>query len=128
MRLYEEGLIDLDAPITEYIPFFILTPDSLLLSRLLFEVYWHTDRIARNSTFTGMVLGSSANVLETLTTSLADTYQAFPVGYRYKYSNIGYERLGRIIEVMRGIEPQHQIHRRLAVLHERRDSRSHWNV
>jgi CubicO group peptidase (beta-lactamase class C family) len=51
---------------------------------------------------------SRPDVLETLTTSLADTYQAFPVGYRYKYSNIGYDVLGRIIEVIRGIEPQAQ--------------------
>jgi hypothetical protein len=47
-------------------------------------------------------------VLETLTASLADTYQAFPVGYRYKYSNIGYDVLRRIIEVMRGIVPPAQ--------------------
>jgi hypothetical protein len=65
----------------------------------------HRSGLPRNSILLEWYWEARPYVLETLTASLADTYQAFPVGYRYKYSNIGYNVLGRIIEVIRGIEP-----------------------
>jgi len=41
-------------------------------------------------------------VLSDLVTSLKDCYQVYPVGYRYKYSNVGFNLLGYLIEEMRG--------------------------
>ena len=35
--------------------------------------------------------------------SLVDCHQVFPVGYRYKYSNMGFNLLGYLVEHMRGI-------------------------
>jgi CubicO group peptidase (beta-lactamase class C family) len=109
MQLYEEGLIDLDAPITDYLPdFFINSRFSSSEPITIRSILGHRSGLPRNGILLEWYWESRPNVLETLTTSLADTYQAFPVGYRYKYSNIGYNVLGRVIEVMRGIVPPSQ--------------------
>jgi CubicO group peptidase (beta-lactamase class C family) len=109
MQLYEGGFVDLDAPITNYLPDFSI--NSRLSSSepiTIRSILAHRSGLPRNSILLEWYWESRPDVLETLTTSLADTYQAFPVGYRYHYSNIGYDVLGRIIEVMRGIEPPSQ--------------------
>lgn len=106
MRMVEEGLIDLDAPITEYIPEFSIHSkfsDSGPIT--IRSILSHRSGLPRGGTLLGWYWESSPDVLEALTLSLADSYQVYPVGYRYKYSNIGYNVLGRIIEVRRGIEP-----------------------
>ena len=109
MRLYEEGLVDLDAPITDYLPdFSINSRFSSSEPITIRSILAHRSGLPRNGILLEWYWESRPDVLETLTASLADTYQAFPAGYRYKYSNIGYNVLGRIIEVMRGIEPPSQ--------------------
>ena len=109
MRLYEEGLIELDAPITDYLPDFSIYSRFLSSEPITIRsILAHRSGLPRNSTLLEWYWEARPDVFETLTASLADTYQAFPVGYRYKYSNIGYNVLGRIIEVMRGIEPPSQ--------------------
>jgi CubicO group peptidase (beta-lactamase class C family) len=106
MRMYEEGLIDLDAPITDYIPEFSInsrfsSSEPITIRSLLA----HRSGLPRNDTLLEWYWESWPDVLEAKTDSLTNAYQAFPVGYRYKYSNIGYNVLGRLIEVIRGIEP-----------------------
>lgn len=109
MQLYEEGLIDLDAPITDYLPdFSINSRFSSSEPITIRSILAHRSGLPRNGILLEWYWESRPDVLETLTASLTDTYQAFPVGYRYKYSNIGYNVLGRLIEVMRGIEPPAQ--------------------
>ena len=105
MRMYEEGLIDLDAPITD------LIPDFSINSRFSFSepitirsILAHRSGLPRNDTLLEWYWESQPDVLKAQTDSLANAYQAFPVGYRYKYSNIGYNILGRLIEVIRGIK------------------------
>ncbi len=106
MRMYEEGLVDLDAPITEYLPdFSINSRFSSSEPITIRSILAHRSGLPRNETLLGWYWEARPDVLKTLTDSLADAYQAFPVGYRYKYSNIGYNVLGRMIEVIRGIEP-----------------------
>jgi len=106
MRMYEEGLIDLDAPITDYLPdFSINTVFSSSEPITIRSILAHRSGLPRNDTLLQWYWEAHPDVLTALTGSLADAYQAFPVGYRYKYSNIGYNVLGRIIEVVRGIEP-----------------------
>jgi len=105
MRMYEEGLIDLDAPINDYLPdFSINSRFSSSEPITIRSILAHRSGLPRNDTFLEWYWESRPDVLKTKTDSLANAYQAFPVGYRYKYSNIGYNVLGRLIEVMRGIE------------------------
>jgi len=106
MRMHEEGLVGLDTPIIEYLPDFSI--NSRLSSSepiTIRSILAHRSGLPRNGTLLSWYWEARPNVLKTVTDSLADAHQAFPVGYRYKYSNIGYDILGRIIEVIRGIEP-----------------------
>lgn len=106
MRMYEEGLIDLDAPITDYLPdFSINSRFSSSEPITIRSILAHRSGLPRNDTLLQWYWEARPDVFTALTDSLSDAYQAFPVGYRYKYSNIGYNVLGRIIEVVRGIEP-----------------------
>jgi len=105
MRMHEEGLVGLDTPIIEYLPDFSI--NSRLSSSepiTIRSILAHRSGLPRNGTLLSWYWEARPNVLKTVTDSLADAHQAFPVGYRYKYSNIGYDILGRIIEVIRGIE------------------------
>jgi CubicO group peptidase (beta-lactamase class C family) len=105
MRMYEEGLIDLDAPITDFIPeFSINSRFSSSEPITIRSILAHRSGLPRNDTLLEWYWESQPDVLKAQTDSLADAYQAFPVGYRYKYSNIGYNILGRLIEVIRGIK------------------------
>ena len=106
MRMYEEGLIDLDAPITDYLPDFSINSNFPYSEPITIRsILAHRSGLPRNSTLLGWYWEARPDVLKAQVDSLAETYQAFPVGYRYKYSNIGYNLLGRLIEVVRGIVP-----------------------
>ena len=106
MRMWEQGLVDLDAPITEYLPDFTIKsrfPDSSPMT--IRSILAHRSGLPRNDTLLEWYWEARPDVLKKLTESLADAYQALPVGYRYKYSNVGYNVLGRIIEVIRQVQP-----------------------
>ncbi len=103
MRMYEEGLIDLDSPITEYLPDFSIKnqfSDPITVRSLLA----HRSGLPRGDTLLGWYWESHPDVLKAQVDSLSVAYQAYPVWERYKYSNVGYEVLGRIIEVVREVE------------------------
>jgi CubicO group peptidase (beta-lactamase class C family) len=105
MRMCEEGLIDLDARITDFIPdFSINSRFSFSEPITIRSILAHRSGLPRNDTLLEWYWESQPDVLKAQTDSLANAYQAFPVGYRYKYSNIGYNILGRLIEVIRGIK------------------------
>jgi CubicO group peptidase (beta-lactamase class C family) len=100
MRLVEDGLIDLDTPITTYIPDFALQsrfPDSGPIT--IRSILMHRSGLPRNACDR---VEFNPNVLGDLVTSLHNCYQTYPVGYRYHYSNIGFDLLGYLVEEMRG--------------------------
>jgi len=102
MRLYNEGLVDLDAPITDYIPDFSIKSrfqdnTSITIRSLL----THRSGIPRNGNLPYWFFDSGTNILRDLVGSLRNSYLAFPTGYRFKYSNVAYNILGRIIELLR---------------------------
>lgn len=106
MRLVEDGLVDLDTPITEYLPDFTIQsrfPNSGPIT--IRSILTHRSGLPRNGCHP---LELAPNVLADLVTSLNDCYQTYPVGYRYKYSNAGFNLLGYLIEEMRGtLFPDH---------------------
>jgi len=100
LHLVEDGLVELDAPITQYLPDFAVQsryPESAPIT--IRSILTHRSGLPRNGChwveFSNRVLGDLAS-------SLSDCHQAYPVGYRYKYSNIGFDLLGAIIEERRG--------------------------
>ncbi len=100
LRLVEDGLVDLDVPITEYIPDFAIQsrfPDSEPIT--IRSILTHRSGLPRNGCHW---VNFTPNVLADLAASLKDCYQTYPVGYRYKYSNVGFALLGYLIEEMRG--------------------------
>lgn len=104
MRLYEEGLLDLDDPITRFLPGFDVKNrfnDSTPIT--IRHILAHRSGLPRNGNLVSWHWDSGAeNVLRDLVDSVDDTYTAYPAGYRYKYSNFAFNLLGRIIEVIRG--------------------------
>jgi len=103
MRLVEEGLVDLDAPITDYLPDFSIQSrfrDSEPIT--IRSILAHHAGLPRNGCHLVKYSPESYDVLGELVESLKDCHMAFPVGYRYKYSNIGPDMLGYIIQELRG--------------------------
>ncbi|MBT3275900.1 MAG: beta-lactamase family protein, partial [Spirochaetales bacterium] len=106
MRMAEEGLIDLDSPISAYVPGFSIRAGSYGSEPITIRsILNHRSGLPRNGSLLTWFWDASPDVLAAQLASVADLYQAFPVGYRYKYSNIGYDVLGRLIEVVRGYVP-----------------------
>jgi len=103
MRLHEEGLLDLDAPVETYLPGFAIQrlfedTEPITIRSLLV----HRSGLPRNGTLPLWYWDPGPSVLQELTASLAAAYAAYPPWTRYKYSNVGYVVLGRIVEVVRG--------------------------
>jgi CubicO group peptidase (beta-lactamase class C family) len=102
MRLYEEGFLDLDAPITDIIPDFSIQsifPQSETIT--IRQLLSHRAGLPRNSNYHGTLREAGWRALELQVESLSDAYLAYPPGKRYKYSNIGYNMLGHIVETLR---------------------------
>jgi len=98
-REVEEGLIDLDAPITDYLPDFSIKsrfndPGSISIRDLLA----HRAGLPRHEGLMPDANERDMSLLEKFEIGASNCYMAYPVQYRYKYSNLGYDLLGRVIE------------------------------
>ncbi len=103
MQLYEEGLVDLDAPIETYLPDFSIQSrfndsDPITIRNILA----HRSGLPRNGNIPLWAWDNDTYILRDLVASLEESYVAYPANYRFKYSNIGYNVLARVIEVIRG--------------------------
>jgi len=101
-REMEEGLIDLDAPLITYLPDFSIQsrfPEhgQVTLRNLLA----HRSGLPRNGCIACRPDKHDPYSLEKFERTTAECYMAFPVGFRYHYSNLGYNLLGRIVEETR---------------------------
>jgi len=103
MRLYEESLIDLDEPITTYLPEFSIksrfNETGVITIR---NILAHRSGLPRNGNIAVWAWDNQTYILRDLVASLEESYVAYPADYRYKYTNIGPNILGRIIELKRG--------------------------
>lgn len=98
-REVEEGLVDLSLPITQYLPEFnIKSRYNHEGSVTLKSILAHRSGLPRNKCVTIPDATVDIHFLERFEKSISDCFMAFPVGYRYKYSNLGYDLLGRVIE------------------------------
>jgi CubicO group peptidase (beta-lactamase class C family) len=101
-REVEEGLIDLDDPITEYLPEFSIRsrfPDHTPIT--VTSLLAHRSGLPRNACLSCPPGDEDPFDLEKYEKATADCFLAFPTGSRYHYSNLGYNLLGRIIEETR---------------------------
>jgi CubicO group peptidase (beta-lactamase class C family) len=105
MIAVERGLLNLDAPITTYLPDFTVhsrfeaRPQEKITLRLLLSHragFTHEAPVGNN-------YDPSFPNFEAHVRSISDTWLRFPVGERYRYSNLGFDLAGYILEVRTGM-------------------------
>lgn len=101
-REVEEGLVDLDAPLTDYLPgFSIRSRFSGNAVPTVKEVLAHRAGLPRHEGLMPAGIARDLNYLERFELGASNCDAAYAIGTRYKYSNLGYDLLGRVIEECR---------------------------
>src|SRR6266508_5079474 len=101
----QDGLVDLDEPITTYLPDFHVNsifedhPEQKITMRMLLS---HTAGFAHEAPY-GSSYDHPAYSFEKHIASISDTWLKFPVGTRYSYSNLGIDLAGYILQVRSGM-------------------------
>jgi CubicO group peptidase (beta-lactamase class C family) len=105
MFAVQDGLVDLDEPITTYLPDFHVNsifedhPEEKITLRMLLS---HTAGFAHEAPY-GSNFDHPAYSFEKHIASISDTWLKFPVGTRYSYSNLGIDLAGYILQVRSGV-------------------------
>jgi CubicO group peptidase (beta-lactamase class C family) len=105
MFAVQDGLVDLDEPITTYLPAFHVNsifedhPEKKITLRMLLS---HTAGFAHEAPY-GSNFDHPAYSFEKHIASISDTWLKFPVGTRYSYSNLGIDLAGYILQVRSGM-------------------------
>jgi CubicO group peptidase (beta-lactamase class C family) len=105
MFAVKDGLVDLDEPITTYLPDFHVNsifeehPEKKITLRMLLS---HTAGFAHEAPYGGNFTHPEYS-FEKHIASISDTWLKFPVGTRYSYSNLGIDLAGYILQVRSGI-------------------------
>jgi CubicO group peptidase (beta-lactamase class C family) len=103
MQLVEAGKIDLDAPVTKYLPWFrttdLIASNHITVRNLLNQdsgmgVYAGRQGMAEDD--------QSSSALEQGVRQLAGLQLSHPVGKAYEYSNVNYSTLGLIVQAVAG--------------------------
>ena len=99
----QDGLVDLDAPIKEYLPGFTvkslyeMNPENSITLRHLLS---HWAGLVQDSPYGNN--NDDRYDFDKHIQSIADTWLRYPVGYCYKYSNLGIDLAGYIIQAHSG--------------------------
>lgn len=112
MQLVDDGLVELDVPIRQYLPEFALADDSAAAEITVRQLLSHRSGI-EGDIFTDTGRGDDA--VSTYLTLLADAAQIFPPGSFFSYSNAGYVVLGRLVERLRETTWEQALVERIAV-------------
>jgi CubicO group peptidase (beta-lactamase class C family) len=97
----QHGLLDLDAPIGEYVPDFVVqsrfeaAPQTKITLRLLLSHragFTHEAPVGNN-------YAPESPDFEAHVRSISATWLRYPVGERYRYSNLGFDLAGYIVQV-----------------------------
>lgn len=99
----QDGLVDLDTPISEYLPDFTVhsrfedRPEDLITLRHMLA---HWAGFTHDPPIISDV--DDSNYFEKYIESISRTWLRFPVGYRWAYSNYGYDLAAHILELRSG--------------------------
>jgi D-alanyl-D-alanine carboxypeptidase len=92
LRLRERGLVDFDAPVTDYLPWFAVRSSHAPIT--IHHLLCHT---------AGIVGGTDVSLNGRFETwALRETEVSGPPGAHFRYSNVGYKTLGWIVEDLLG--------------------------
>jgi CubicO group peptidase (beta-lactamase class C family) len=104
MRAVQAGLLDLDAPITTYLPDFTVNsifeehPErKITLRHLLSCTAGFTHEAPVGNNWDGDITSFDAHIR-----SISNTWLRFPVGKGYAYSNLGFELAAHILQTVSG--------------------------
>lgn len=100
MQLVDEGLLDLDAPLTAVLPELALADPEAQRSVTMRRLLTHTSGID-GDIFDDT--GRGDDCLEKYTALLADAAQNHPIGATWSYCNAGFSLAGRVIEKLTGL-------------------------
>lgn len=103
-REAEENLIQLDAPVTKYLPEFHIQsrfPEAGPIT--VRSLLAHRSGLPRNECLICEEANKKDLSLAKFEEAASSCFLAYPPAYRYKYSNLNYNLLGRIIEETRGV-------------------------
>jgi CubicO group peptidase (beta-lactamase class C family) len=98
MQLVEAGKVDLDAPVTRYLPWFQLD-DPRAAEITVRHLLSHTSGIPASATLTG---GQEADALDRRVRALEWEKLRSAPGARWEYANDGFNTLGLIVQVVSG--------------------------
>jgi CubicO group peptidase (beta-lactamase class C family) len=98
-QLANEGLLDLDRSLREYLPEFHIGDKTASATVTTRQLLCHTAGF-EGDLFTDT--GSNDDAVEKYVGTLADVAQLFPPGDQFSYCNSGYVVLGRLVEVLHG--------------------------
>lgn len=101
MRLAEQGLIDLDAPVTDYLPYFTMADDryKAITVRMLLS---HRGGLPDSPAYWTEPLDPALNPLEQAVRDLGGMELLFAPDEGWRYSSYGYSTLGAIIAAVTG--------------------------
>jgi len=110
MHMHESGVININNPLTDYLPEFTILNDTGSQNPIIVkDILCHRSGLPRNSRYLLWGWDTRPYVLKEQSLTLADTYMAYPPGYKYKYSNIGYNILGWLIEEAYDLKPPSEL-------------------
>jgi len=101
MQLVEQGKIDLDAPVTKYLPYFKLNDERYREIKIR-QMLSHTSGIPDTVNYNWDKPEYDAGALERFVRSTADEKLVFTPGEKFGYSNTAYEILGDVIAKVSG--------------------------
>ncbi|MGP4009045.1 serine hydrolase [Streptomyces sp. 4N124] len=110
MRLADEGLLDLDAPLVTVLPELVLSDPETTKSVTMRHLLTHTSGID-GDVFTDT--GRGDDCLETYVAGLADVPQNHPLGATWSYCNSGFSLMGRVVEKITGLTWDQAIRERI---------------
>ncbi|NUW46017.1 serine hydrolase domain-containing protein [Nonomuraea rhodomycinica] len=96
-QLVDDGVLDLDCPVRDYLPGFRLSDRAATASLTARQLLTHTGGIDGNH-FTDT--GRNDDAIEKFVATLAEADQLLPPDTVFSYSNSGYVVLGRLVEVL----------------------------
>jgi CubicO group peptidase (beta-lactamase class C family) len=99
MQLVDEGKVDLDAPVVDYLPDLRLSDPDLTKQVTVRHLLTHTSGID-GDVFTDTGRGDDA--VEKYVAALVNVAQNHPLGVTWSYCNSGFTLAGRVIEVLTG--------------------------
>ncbi len=101
MQLVEQGKIDLDAPVTRYLPYFKLADDRYRQIKIR-QMVSHTSGIPDVTDYHWDKPEYDDGALERFTRSFSSQKLIFNPGEKFAYSNAAYEMLGDVIAKVSG--------------------------